>query len=98
MSRTAEISRATGETDITVSLSLDGAGQGQRATGVGFFDHMLDALARHGGLDLDVDAKGDVVATGSHHTVEDVGIVIGRRPCIRRDRRVGAPVRGVRRA
>ena len=78
MSRRAEISRATGETDITVSLSLDGAGQGERATGVGFFDHMLDALARHGGLDLDVDAKGDVVATGSHHTVEDVGIVIGQ--------------------
>jgi len=77
MSRTAEISRSTGETDITVSLSLDGAGQGRRATGVGFFDHMLDALARHGGLDLDVDAKGDL-ATGSHHTVEDVGIVIGQ--------------------
>ncbi len=78
MSRTAEISRTTGETDITVSLSLDGAGRGERTTGVGFFDHMLDALARHGGLDLDVDAKGDVAATGSHHTVEDVGIVIGQ--------------------
>jgi imidazoleglycerol-phosphate dehydratase len=77
MSRTSQISRTTGETDITVSLSLDGSGQGTRTTGVGFFDHMLDALARHGGLDLDVDAKGDL-QTGSHHTVEDVGIVIGQ--------------------
>jgi imidazoleglycerol-phosphate dehydratase len=77
MSRTAEISRSTGETDITVSLSLDGSGKGTRTTGVGFFDHMLDAVARHGGLDLDVDAKGDL-ETGSHHTVEDVGIVIGQ--------------------
>jgi imidazoleglycerol-phosphate dehydratase len=77
MSRTAEISRSTGETDITVSLSLDGSGQGRRTTGVGFFDHMLDAFARHAGLDLDVDAKGDL-DTGSHHTVEDVGIVIGQ--------------------
>ncbi|HEY8866127.1 MAG TPA: imidazoleglycerol-phosphate dehydratase HisB [Solirubrobacteraceae bacterium] len=77
MSRTAEISRTTGETDIRVWLSLDGAGEGTRTTGVGFFDHMLDALARHGGLDLDVDAKGDL-ETGSHHIVEDVGIAIGQ--------------------
>jgi imidazoleglycerol-phosphate dehydratase len=77
MSRTSQISRSTGETDITVSLSLDGSGEGTRTTGVGFFDHMLDAVARHGGLDLDVDAKGDL-ETGSHHTVEDVGIVIGQ--------------------
>ena len=77
MSRTSQISRSTGETDITVSLALDGAGKGTRTTGVGFFDHMLDAFARHGGLDLDVDAKGDL-QTGSHHTVEDVGIVIGQ--------------------
>jgi imidazoleglycerol-phosphate dehydratase len=77
MSRTSQISRSTGETDITVSLSLDGAGSGKRTTGVGFYDHMLDAFARHGGLDLDVDAKGDL-QTGSHHTVEDVGIVIGQ--------------------
>jgi imidazoleglycerol-phosphate dehydratase len=77
MSRTSQISRSTGETDITVSLSLDGSGDGTRTTGVGFFDHMLDAVARHGGLDLDVDAKGDL-ETGSHHTVEDVGIVIGQ--------------------
>jgi imidazoleglycerol-phosphate dehydratase len=77
MSRTSQISRTTGETDISVSLALDGAGNGKRTTGVGFYDHMLDAFARHGGLDLDVDAKGDL-QTGAHHTVEDVGIVIGQ--------------------
>src|SRR3954452_16885238 len=77
MSRSAEISRSTGETDIAVSLTLDGSGQGSRKTGVGFFDHMLDAFARHGGLDLDVDARGDL-QTGPHHKVEDVGIVIGQ--------------------
>jgi imidazoleglycerol-phosphate dehydratase len=77
MSRKSQISRSTGETDISVSLTLEGAGEGSRTTGVGFFDHMLDAFARHGGLDLDVDAKGDL-QTGSHHTVEDVGIVIGQ--------------------
>jgi imidazoleglycerol-phosphate dehydratase len=77
MSRTAQISRTTGETDIRVSLNLDGAGAGTRRTGVGFYDHMLDAFARHGGFDLDVDAKGDL-ETGSHHTVEDVGIAIGQ--------------------
>jgi imidazoleglycerol-phosphate dehydratase len=77
MSRTSEISRSTGETDIRVTLTLDGAGKGSRTTGVGFFDHMLDAFARHGGLDLGVDAKGDL-QTGAHHTVEDVGIVIGQ--------------------
>jgi imidazoleglycerol-phosphate dehydratase len=77
MSRTSQISRSTGETDISVSLSLDGAGMGTRTTGVGFYDHMLDAFARHGGFDLDVDAKGDL-ETGAHHTVEDVGIVIGQ--------------------
>jgi imidazoleglycerol-phosphate dehydratase len=77
MSRTAEISRSTGETDIRVALAFDGSGQGKRTTGVGFFDHMLDAFARHGGFDLDVDARGDL-ETGAHHTVEDVGIVIGQ--------------------
>jgi imidazoleglycerol-phosphate dehydratase len=77
MSRTSQISRSTGETDIQVALSLDGSGDGRRTTGVGFFDHMLDALARHAGFDLDVDARGDL-ETGSHHTVEDVGIVIGQ--------------------
>jgi imidazoleglycerol-phosphate dehydratase len=77
MSRTSQMTRRTGETDISVSLTLDGAGGGMRTTGIGFFDHMLDAFARHAGLDLDVDAKGDL-QTGSHHTVEDVGIVIGQ--------------------
>jgi imidazoleglycerol-phosphate dehydratase len=77
MSRTADISRTTNETDISLSLSLDGDGGGTRATGVGFFDHMLDAVARHGGLDLDVSVQGDL-QTGSHHTVEDVGIVLGQ--------------------
>jgi imidazoleglycerol-phosphate dehydratase len=75
--RTAERKRRTGETDIVLTLGLDGAGAGQRRTGVGFLDHMLDLLARHGRLDLVVEAKGDL-ATGSHHTVEDVGIVLGQ--------------------
>ncbi|HEX8742532.1 MAG TPA: imidazoleglycerol-phosphate dehydratase HisB [Thermoleophilaceae bacterium] len=77
MSRTAEINRTTRETDITMRLDLDGSGQGTRETGVGFLDHMLDAVARHGRLDLDVRAKGDL-ETGPHHTVEDVGIVLGQ--------------------
>jgi imidazoleglycerol-phosphate dehydratase len=77
MNRTAEVSRTTGETDISLKLRLDGTGQGTRDTGVGFFDHMLDAVARHGRLDLDVDAKGDL-DTGAHHTVEDTGIVLGQ--------------------
>jgi imidazoleglycerol-phosphate dehydratase len=76
MSRTAEINRRTGETDVHVQLALDGAGAGSRETGVGFLDHMLDLLARHGRLDLTVNAKGDL-QTGAHHTVEDVGICIG---------------------
>jgi imidazoleglycerol-phosphate dehydratase len=77
MARTADIHRTTGETDIRVSLALDGTGQGQRATGVGFFDHMLDLLARHGRMDLTVEGRGDL-QTGAHHTVEDVGICIGQ--------------------
>jgi len=77
MSRAAEIDRATGETQVQVTLALDGAGEGERSTGVGFLDHMLDLLARHGRLDLDVRATGDL-HTGSHHTVEDVGICIGQ--------------------
>ena len=76
-SRTAQIHRTTGETDISLSLTLDGSGAGTRSTGVGFFDHMLDALARHGGMDLEVEAQGDL-QTGAHHTVEDVGLVIGQ--------------------
>jgi imidazoleglycerol-phosphate dehydratase len=77
MARTADIHRTTGETDIRVSLALDGTGHGERATGVGFFDHMLDLLARHGRMDLTVEARGDL-QTGAHHTVEDVGICIGQ--------------------
>jgi imidazoleglycerol-phosphate dehydratase len=77
MTRTAAISRATGETDVRLSLTLDGSGAGTRQTGVGFFDHMLDLLARHGALDLDVTVKGDL-DTGAHHTVEDTGIVLGQ--------------------
>ncbi len=77
MSRYAEIERATGETQIKVSLRLDGSGEGTRETGVGFFDHMLDLLARHGHMDLSVSAQGDLEA-GSHHTVEDTGICIGK--------------------
>jgi imidazoleglycerol-phosphate dehydratase len=77
MTRTAQIDRQTAETEIHVSLGLDGEGAGERDTGVGFFDHMLDLLARHGHLDLTVRAKGDL-DTGAHHTVEDVGICIGQ--------------------
>src|SRR5215204_2870531 len=77
MTRTAEIARRTGETDVRLTLSLDGAGAGTRTTGVGFFDHMLDLLARHGRLDLAVQATGDL-QTGAHHTVEDVGICLGQ--------------------
>jgi imidazoleglycerol-phosphate dehydratase len=77
MSRSAQIDRKTGETDIQVALALDGDGAGRRDTGVGFFDHMLDLLARHGRLDLTVTASGDL-QTGAHHTVEDVGICIGQ--------------------
>src|ERR1700730_3487349 len=77
MTRTAEIERKTGETEGHVSLDLDGAGWGTRDTGVGFLDHMLDLLARHGRLDLDLQARGDL-DTGAHHTVEDVGICIGQ--------------------
>ncbi len=77
MTRTAEIDRRTGETEIQVRLTLDRAGAGERVTGVGFLDHMLDLLARHGRLDLAVAARGDL-QTGAHHTVEDVGICIGQ--------------------
>jgi imidazoleglycerol-phosphate dehydratase len=77
VSRTSQIHRTTGETDVQLTLDLDGSGEGARETGVGFFDHLLDALARHGGLDLDVLAQGDL-QTGPHHTVEDTGIVLGQ--------------------
>jgi imidazoleglycerol-phosphate dehydratase len=77
MTRAAEIDRTTAETEIHVSLALDGEGRGTRDTGVGFFDHMLDLLARHARIDLDLSARGDL-QTGAHHTVEDVGICIGQ--------------------
>jgi imidazoleglycerol-phosphate dehydratase len=77
MNRTAEITRTTGETDVTLTLGLDGTGAGSRNTGVGFLDHMLDLLARHGRLDLEVQVTGDL-QTGAHHTVEDTGIVFGQ--------------------
>ncbi len=76
MTRTAELSRVTAETDITVSIDLDNPAEVSIETGVGFFDHMLTAFARHGRIGLKVRANGDL-HIDSHHTVEDVGIVIG---------------------
>ena len=75
--RTAEVSRSTAETQITVKVNLDGTGQATLATGIGFFDHMLDQIARHGLIDLDIHAVGDLHIDG-HHTVEDVGITLGQ--------------------
>ncbi|MEG1197344.1 MAG: imidazoleglycerol-phosphate dehydratase HisB [Raoultibacter sp.] len=75
--RTAEITRTTKETDICLSLNLDGTGKTAIATGVPFFDHMLDAFGRHGLFDVSVRATGDI-AVDAHHTVEDVGIVLGQ--------------------
>ena len=75
--RTAEVSRRTAETDITVKLNLEGSGQSRLATGIGFFDHMLDQVARHGLIDLEITAQGDLHIDG-HHTVEDVGITLGQ--------------------
>jgi imidazoleglycerol-phosphate dehydratase len=77
MSRSAQQNRTTGETDVNVSLDLDGSLPGKLETGLGFFDHMLELLARHGRIGLDVTVQGDL-ETGSHHTVEDTGIVIGQ--------------------
>jgi imidazoleglycerol-phosphate dehydratase len=77
MSRQASINRTTGETEVHLQLALDGTGAGTRQTGVGFLDHMLDLLARHGRMDLEVKAQGDL-ETGAHHTVEDVGICLGQ--------------------
>ena len=75
--RTAEVVRNTAETRIRVVVDLDGSGRSQLATGIGFFDHMLDQIARHALLDLTVEAKGDLHIDG-HHTVEDVGITLGQ--------------------
>ncbi|MFM9914203.1 MAG: imidazoleglycerol-phosphate dehydratase HisB [Rhizobacter sp.] len=75
--RRAEVVRHTAETQIRVTVDLDGTGVGQFATGIGFLDHMLDQIARHGLIDLDIEAKGDLHIDG-HHTVEDIGITLGQ--------------------
>jgi imidazoleglycerol-phosphate dehydratase len=75
--RVAEVTRKTAETQIRVKVNLDGTGQSKLSTGIGFFDHMLDQIARHGLIDLEIDAKGDLHIDG-HHTVEDVGITLGQ--------------------
>ena len=77
MSRSATIERKTGETDVRLALTLEGTGIGARETGVGFLDHMLDLLARHGRIDLELKAVGDL-ETGAHHTAEDTAIVLGQ--------------------
>jgi imidazoleglycerol phosphate dehydratase HisB len=75
--RTAEVTRKTKETDITVRLTLEGIGQAEVATGIPFFDHMLSAMARHGGFDLFLQTRGDLTVD-SHHTIEDTAIVLGQ--------------------
>ncbi len=77
MERVVTCKRKTIETDITVSLNLDGSGKNEIDTGIGFFDHMLDGMARHGLFDLTVKVKGDLYVD-SHHTIEDTGIVLGQ--------------------
>lgn len=75
--RTADVTRNTNETKIRVAVNLDGTGAAKLVTGIGFFDHMLDQIARHGLIDLDIDCQGDLHIDG-HHTVEDVGITLGQ--------------------
>ena len=75
--RVATITRATAETEIRVSLDLDGSGQSHIRSGIGFFDHMLTLFAKHGGFDLVVECNGDIEVDG-HHSVEDIGIVLGQ--------------------
>ncbi|MBA4212964.1 MAG: imidazoleglycerol-phosphate dehydratase HisB [Polaromonas sp.] len=75
--RVADVQRNTSETQIRVHVNLDGSGQAQLSTGIGFFDHMLDQIARHGLIDLTIEARGDLHIDG-HHTVEDVGITLGQ--------------------
>jgi len=77
MARTAEVVRDTNETQIRVAINIDGTGQQKLNTGVPFLDHMLDQIARHGLIDLDISAKGDL-HIDAHHTVEDVGITLGQ--------------------
>lgn len=77
MARKAEINRTTKETDIKIILDIDGSGKAEISTGVGFFDHMLTAFTVHGGFDLSISCKGDLNVDG-HHTVEDVGICLGK--------------------
>ena len=95
MTQTAEIARKTKETDVKLTLALDGSGAGTRSMGVGFCDHMLDLLARHARLDLTVDVTGDL-ETGAHHTAEDTGLPLGQAlntalgdPVCREERRIG---------
>ena len=76
MERKASVNRTTKETDIAITLNLDGSGKADLSTGIGFFDHLLDGFARHGFFDLDCKVKGDLQVDG-HHTVEDTGIVLG---------------------
>ena len=80
MSRTATITRTTKETDIAMTLSLDGSGKSKISTGIGFFDHMLDGFTRHGLFDMKLSVKGDLYVD-SHHTIEDTGIVLGNAIC-----------------
>lgn len=75
--RTAQVTRTTNETSISVSINVDGTGKAKIATGVGFFDHMLDQLCRHSLIDMDISAKGDL-HVDDHHTVEDTGIALGQ--------------------
>lgn len=91
MSRRATIERKTGETDVTVTVDLDGTGQVRAQTGIGFLDHMLDLLGRHALIDLDVTAKGDL-HVDFHHTTEDVGIALGQAV-----RKALGEMRGIRR-
>ena len=77
MARTATVSRITGETQIEVTINLDGTGNANINTGIGFFDHMLTSFAKHGFFDLNLKVKGDL-EVDCHHTIEDVGIVLGK--------------------
>jgi len=77
MDRHSKITRKTNETNITITLNLNGTGQGSISTGIGFFDHLLEAFKKHSSIDLALDAKGDLHIDG-HHTVEDIGIVLGQ--------------------